>query len=183
MPNLKDDALFNVVQEGIKEDIEVALANKRFRAGVMLIHAGIDAMAFLDMPAKQPDVTRADFILWAERYIRFPGPVQLTGEDLYGARCALLHAYGTDSRLSRTGKCRQVGYFDQSMPPVRYDPRISTELVMVSIAALKRAFFDGINQFLITSYVNEAKRGLVENRLQKMICSFPAENRNSHDGS
>jgi hypothetical protein len=96
MESIREGPLNNVIQEGIKEDIEVALANCRLRAAVMLMYAGMDAMAFLDMPDGQEDVTRSDFIRWADRYIRFPCKDQISGEDFYGARCALLHSYSAN---------------------------------------------------------------------------------------
>jgi hypothetical protein len=174
MGSIQEGPLNNAIQEGIKEDIEVALANNRLRAAVMLIYAGMDAMAFLDMPASQEDVNKKDFILWANRYLRFPCKEQITGEDFYGARCALLHSYRVDSRMSRQGKCRMVGYLDKALPPeVRYAPQISTELVLVSIAGLKRAFFEGVNKFLIDAYTNKEKAITVEARLQNMIQQFP----------
>ena len=51
------------------------------------------------MPATHTEVASKDFIQWAFRHIRFPGTEQLTGEDLYGARCALLHSYTAQSKL------------------------------------------------------------------------------------
>jgi hypothetical protein len=173
MGSIREGALNNAIQEGIKEDIEVALANNRLRAGVMLIYAGMDAMAFLDMPGGQEDVTRSDFIRWADRYIRFPCKEQISGEDFYGARCALLHSYSLDSRMSRQGKCRMVGYLDKAEPEVRYAPHVSTDLVLVSIAGLKKSFFEGINRFLIEAYANKEKAIIVEARLQDMIHVFP----------
>jgi hypothetical protein len=70
---------------------------------------GIDAMAYLALPASNEDVTRSDFVRWVDRYMKFPCEEQLTGLDLYGARCAMLHSYAMASDLSRKGKCRQVG--------------------------------------------------------------------------
>jgi hypothetical protein len=176
MSSIREGALNNAIQEGIKEDIEVALANNRLRAAVMLIYAGMDAMAFLDMPAGQEDVTRNDFILWANRYLRFPCKEQITGEDFYGARCALLHSYSLNSRMSRQKKCRIVGYLDRAVPEVRYAPQISTELVLVSIAGLKKAFFEGVNGFLIGAYADKKKATIVDARLQEMIQVLPFNN-------
>ena len=103
MTNLQRDPIINAVQNGIKRDIEVALTNERYRAATILIYAGMDAMAFLNMPAGHTEVSRDDFIRWAERYVRFPCREQLTGADLYGARCAMLHAYGVVSRIVEPG--------------------------------------------------------------------------------
>lgn len=172
MNDFQRDPIINAIQNGIKRDIEIALANERFRATVILIYAGMDAMAFLDMPSGQEEVTRLDFIRWTERYIRFPCKEQLRGVDLYGARCAMLHVYGAVSRLSRVGKCRVIGYVDQSAPEVRYNPSAFPNLVLVSIAALKNAFFTGIDDFLVNAFADKAKAPVMEERLRTFTHIF-----------
>jgi hypothetical protein len=173
MAGLLDDPVYKVIQEGIKEDIEITLKHERYRITVMLIYAGMDSMAWLGMPANQHDVKGEDFIRWADRYIRFPCKDQITGEELYGARCALLHSSGIESRRSRDGKCRMVGYANQCVPEVRFAPIIDTSLIIVSIRGLKDAFFTGINKFLIDSFSNSERRLLVEARIEKMVQTFP----------
>jgi hypothetical protein len=133
----------------------------------------MDAMAFLDIPAGQDEVTRADFIQWSDKYIRFPCQEQLAGVDLYGARCSMLHAYGAVSRLSSAGKCRLIGYIDKSIPEVRYNPSGDKELVVVSITALKDAFFKGIDEFLVSAFADKNKAPIVEKRLRSFFQILP----------
>ena len=111
--DLSQDPVINAVHNGIKRGIRVALENDCLDSAVVLILSGIDAMVYITMPAGQDDVTRDDFVKWAEQYIKFPCSEQLTGLDLYGARCAMLHSYSTASKLSREGECRQVGYMSK----------------------------------------------------------------------
>ncbi len=174
MADLQRDPIINMIQNGIKRDIEIALSNNCLRAAVILIYAGMDAMAFLDMPSGKSEVTGDEFIRWADRYIRFPCKEQLSGADLYGARCAMLHVYGAVSRLSRSGKCRIVEYMDKSVPEVRYNPSGPTDLVLVSIAALKEAFFTGIDNFLVDVFADKTKAEKVEERLQTFVHTLPA---------
>src|SRR5687768_16366050 len=118
-------------------------------SAVILFLSAIDAMAYLEVPPDQNGVNRSDFVRWVERYIKFPCKEQLSGLELYGARCAMLHNYGTASDLSRKGRCRQVGYMDKSVPEVRYDRNVSREVVLVSVPALADAFFSGVDKFLV----------------------------------
>ena len=71
----------DAIYEGIKKGIEATFENECYGSTVILILAGIDAMAYLSMPAEQLEVTSNDFISWVENYIRFPGKEQLTGHD------------------------------------------------------------------------------------------------------
>src|ERR1035438_9510843 len=101
MPDLTRDPIINVVHTGIKNPIRLLLDNECLSAAVILIYSGIDAMAFLNMPAQQTDVTGGDFVRWVDRYVHFPCQEQVSGLDLYGARCSVLHAHGARSNLSR----------------------------------------------------------------------------------
>lgn len=167
MEYLSQDPLHNAIHHGIKGDIDFVFEHQRYRAGVILIYSGIDAMAFLGMSANQVDVSGSDFIEWAERYIRFPGTEQLTGFDLYGARCAMLHTYGVKSKASRQGKCRMLAYMDRGALPVIYSPEVSQDLVLVSIPALKDAFFQGIDLFLVDLFSDPERARIAESRLQQ----------------
>jgi hypothetical protein len=176
MPTLSEDPIINVVTNGIKRDINVALDNKCYRAAAILMLSAVDTMAFLTMPEAQDEVTRPDFISWAEKYIRFPGAEQLTGADLYGARCAMLHSYGVRSRMSRNGECRVLGYVDRSDPPVRFNPEVSREVVFVSLEGLRDALFAGIDRFLIDVYKdrNSPQARLVDKRFDTLVHEYPA---------
>jgi hypothetical protein len=167
------DPIYNAIHNGIKDDIAFNFENKRFRAAVILIYTGMDAMAYLDMPDRQDDVTRSDFIRWVDRYIRFDSSEPVTGEDLYGARCAMLHSYGVVSKLSRDNKCRMVAYMDKAIPAVRFDESIDKGLLMLSIAALKDAFFSAIDRFLVAAFADKAKSAVVERRLPWLMTVVP----------
>ena len=173
MTDLSRDPIINIVHNGIKRGISVVLENKCFGASVILIYSGIDAMAYLGTPCGQEDVRPEDFVDWAERYIRFPCQEQLTGLDLYGARCAMLHTYSTTSRLSRKRKCRQVGYVDKSVPEVIYEPQVSTQLVMISIEALKEAFFHAVDRFLMDLFSDPERAKAAEECLSKLVTQLP----------
>lgn len=173
MPDLSQDPIINIVHNGIKTGIRVALQNRCLGAAVVLIYSGIDTMAYLNMPAGQEDVRKKDFVDWAERYIRFPCKEQLSGLDLYGARCAMLHNYGTASRLSRQGKCRQVEYCDKSVPEVIYEPRKRKDLVMVSIQALAQVFLSRVDKFLIDLFSDRQKRTVAEGRFRNLVRAVP----------
>lgn len=169
MQDLDRDPIINVIHKQIKESIRITLDNHCWAASVILIYSGIDAMAYLNMPENQDDVIRNDFVNWVERYISFPCREKLTGLDLYGARCGMLHQFGTASRLNREGKCRQIGYLPECKPEVIYNPKISTDLVMLSIKGLADAFFNGIDRFLIALFANSDKAKVAEKRLPKLV--------------
>ena len=169
MTGISRDPIINVVHHGVKQDIRTLLESGGVRGALLLTLSGIDTMAFLVMDDAKSDVTRTDFIQWADRYIRFPCAEQVSGLELYAARCAALHAYGTESHLSRKGDCRQIGWMSEARPEVVYAPEKHPDMVMVSIPALGRAFFAGIDAFLVDTFANPVKAARAEKRFKKVM--------------
>jgi hypothetical protein len=89
--------------------------------------------------------------------------------ELYAARCAALHAYGTESHLSRKGDCRLIGWMSEASPEVVYAPQKYPDMVMVSIPVLVRAFFAGIDVFLIDTFADPVKAARAEKHFTKVM--------------
>lgn len=171
------DPIINVIHNSIRKGINVTLENGCDASGIILILSAIDAMAYLSMPEVQQDVTADDFIKWADQYIRFPGPDQLTGADLYGARCAMLHSFGVQSRMSRSGRCRVVIWMDEAEPQILFRPDVQPGYVMVSIVALRNTLFEGMDRFLIDVYKNPNSREakLADRRFRSFVHKMATE--------
>lgn len=168
----KSDPLNTAVYDGIKRGIRVCFDNECFGSAVILTYSGIDTMAYLGMPENQSSVVRADFIAWCDRYMRFPGREQLDGAELYGARCAMVHTYGVESRMSKRGHCRILGYMDRSSPPIRYDASVRDDFALVSIESLIEAFFKGIDDFLVDLFSKPARAAVAERRVRQLVVPY-----------
>lgn len=165
MPSQK---LSNVINDSILKGISVAIDNGCYGSSVILIYAGIDAMAFLGLPALREYVTRKDFVNWVDRYMKFNGEVQLLGVELYSARCGMLHTYSPFSELTREGKARVIGYVDEASIEVMIDNDVP-DLVIVSIKALAQAFSRGVQAFVDEIYANSTTTDTVSERLGSVI--------------
>lgn len=159
-------SLLNVVCDGICSDIHFVLKHKRYRAVILLTYAGIDAMATLDLPADKAEIKRDDFIDWCDKYMQFKNGV-VTGLELYSARCAMLHSYGSESSLTKQRNVRQVGYTAGGGSEVMTKAEV-TSLVLVSVEGLAFAFLDGVAKFLKHLKYSPDKRKLLPERLRKM---------------
>ena len=176
MNDLSRDPIINIVHGQIRRGIRVTLENGCYASAIILIYSGIDTMAYLSMPPERQGVTRDDFERWADQYIRFPCEEQVRGLEFYAARCAMLHTHGIASRLSRQGRVRQIGYVDKSVPEVSYNPRVSENLVMVSVEALAEAFFAGSDRSLIDLFADERTAPVAEQRLRTLVHQLPFHN-------
>jgi len=170
------DPVTNAIYRGIKEGIKVTLENKCYGSSLILIFAGIDAMANLARPESRKEVKPADFIGWVNKYLKIETKESITGEEFYGARCAVLHTYGVESGITKKWNARKLGYMVHGYPPIKYNPDVNKDLVIVDIPALSEAFFNGINQFLIDLFAGKEdkpeKRKIVEDRLNKLLVTF-----------
>ncbi|HLQ24872.1 MAG TPA: hypothetical protein VK138_03215 [Acidiferrobacterales bacterium] len=173
MADLARDPVINAINEGIRRGIEVTVANGCYGSAVILIYSGIDSMAYLGMPAGQVDVIKKDFIDWTNRYIKFPCKEQLTGADIYGARCGMLHNYSVYSNISRSSQCRIIGYMDKAVPEVMYNPAVNKNMVLVSVPALAGAFSRGIDTFLVEVFSDKARAQAVEQRMKNLVQCLP----------
>ena len=180
MSDLTRDFGTNFVLLQLKRSIRVLLEAQCWTATVVLVYSGMDTMAWLGMPAGQEQVTRRDFIDWATRYVRFPCQEQLTGEDLYGARCGMVHQYGAESDMSRRGRCRLVVYSDECVPEVQFQPSINADLVLVSVPALADSFFKGVDRFLVDIFADKSKASAVEARILKITHEYRIDHSATH---
>ena len=177
--DLSTDPLHNLVHRQVKRSIQLLVEAECWSPALQLVYAGIDTMAWLGAPPTQDNVTRKDFIAWASRYVQFPGREQLTGEDLYGARCAILHQHAAESDLSRQGKCRIVGYYvGDSAPPVIFKAKVDPMMVLVSVTGVVDAFFRGVDSSLVDLFADPKKARVAEQRLQSVTIELPYDSGN-----
>jgi len=170
------DPLINSVYQGIKLGINVTYENECFGSCLVLIYCGIDAMSYLDMPASQIEAHADDFIRWAGQYLS-PNlkntSTQITGEDLYSARCAIVHTYTVESRKTKSGTIRMIGYMIDGVLPIASDTKVNPNLVLLRLDTLRDAFFTGIDRFLMASYSDKQKRPLLDERLRTLLNTIP----------
>jgi hypothetical protein len=149
--NGEAEAQFERKVQQLVAAVETCLAANLWEPTLILLYAGIDAMAWLDRPAGQLDVTENDFVRWAERYLLSSPSPGLTGEDLYGARCGLLHSHTGESRKHRILKVRKLFYHREvngkrvGVVQLRMNEKFLPP--SVDLDAFVRAFRDAVRKF------------------------------------
>jgi hypothetical protein len=165
--NVSGDAFVTrVIENGIKHPVHLLLEHRCFPAALILTYSGVEMMAFLNMPLGKLDVTRSDFIDWADKYMAPHLPEsasgqRITGKDLYGARCSALR--GTDSRLAREGHCQLI----------RYASSAAGDAITIGVEELVRAFFRATDSFFAQMLADESRAAIVADRLEQMLKTLP----------
>ena len=170
------DPLINAIYQGIRRGIQVAYDNECFGACLILTYCGIDAMSYMDMPAGQAEVHGEDFIRWAGRYLS-PNlsnqATRITGDELYSARCAVVHTYTVESRKTKSGSARTIGYVIGGNQSIVWDPKVASDMVLIRLETLRDAFFTAIDKFLMEAYADKQKQPILETRLRKLLNAIP----------
>jgi hypothetical protein len=66
-----------------------------------------------------------------------------------------------------------IGYTDHMVPEVQYRPHVSTELVMLSIRGLAKAFSSGIDSFMVDLFADKARGKAAEQRFRQILHTLP----------
>jgi hypothetical protein len=144
-------------------------------AAVAMAYIAIDTMAFLGLPADRDKQTRADFIAWVDAYLKGheDQPYQYRGMDVYGARCAVLHAFGSEADFHHQyPDAKRFGYHDGGLHG--YDPAVDEHLVIIGTASFLNDVVIAIAQFVQACQADLALRARVEPRVPHLLATFPA---------
>jgi hypothetical protein len=141
---------------------------------LVLAYVCIDTMAFLSLPVGRSEQTRSDFIAWVDAYLRAHAdqPYQYRGIDVYAARCAVLHAFSSESeRHAKDPNTRIFGYHSggkHSVNPAKW-PRI----VMIGTQSFFNDIVLAVEAFLKDCEADADLRTRVAARVPKVLQLFP----------
>jgi hypothetical protein len=167
----------NLIQ--LVSGIEVCLEKKLVRSALILIYAGIDAVAWLD--SMDTDATRSSFLVWVDNYLLKVKPLGCTALDLYAARCGLLHTLTPDSRLSSEGKVRQILYAWGVANAAELQRNIdittkSSDYIAVHVSDLYEGLRDGILAFTKDIALNPVRKERTYTKARRLFSDYFVDN-------
>lgn len=148
--------------------------NERVSQALILLYAAIDSLAWL--ATDNAETQRADFIKWAEDYIVSQGSLPCTAEELYSARCGLLHTHAAESRGTTTGKARQLWYSTDSISAdmLQYVAHDRPDVIIVPFGDLLQAFANGAEAFDAALEADPPRKEAAELKAAKWMAWVPA---------
>lgn len=174
---LVDPDLYEIVKghRGMFKGIDACIHAQCLVSAIALIYSSIDALSALTRP---PATTRTDrniFINWVNRYMQPNRTLHCSADDLYGARCGILHTYSTSSDFSRRGTAKHLIYKWQDGPdpdPNRAIP-LPTAVLCLCVEDLRRVLEDAAINFLGSIEKNNELRERVDQHRQELLCYKP----------
>ena len=170
---MQDHKMTKAIQ-GLLEEMRRCEAGKAYGAAAAMGFIIIDTLAFLSMPANQSKQYKEDFFEWVNRYLKADesSPYQYNGLDVYAARCALLHAYGSEAEFHRQDPTiKQFGYHNGTGH--RFNPEESESLVLIGIISFEVDLGNALIRFKEAMKTDEELRKRVAARLPNISRTLP----------
>jgi hypothetical protein len=170
-------------KENINQLLEVTDSLLKTRAvmpSLILIYAGIDIMAWLSRDNNRGENQRSDFKIWVNTYLLPNSGLSCEANDLYAARCAILHSYTSESKLSRQGDAKKISYVWGTVDSNELQKYVDSssqkgKVVAISVDTLFSAFKSGVERFNKVLSKNSSLSKLVSKRTDKFFVETPSE--------
>jgi hypothetical protein len=119
---------------------------------LVVVYSAIDTLGLLNAPPEQIEATGESFKAWVNEFLIPNASGEYSADDLWGARCGVLHTFSTESRLSRQGKVRQLQYYLGSSETTQQFVEITSQMEngahsAVHLGELGKSFFAASLQF------------------------------------
>jgi len=137
------------------QSIEILLNAGHIQPALILLFTAMDIFASLLRLETETDTNGGYFKKWVEDYMVAGSQRPFTSEDLWGARCGLLHTHTAESKVSRQGKARQLHYYRAhgAISPEQqqlFDSMAKThDKLFVDADLLYAYFIEGIRRFTV----------------------------------
>lgn len=146
-------------------ETQLALNANAISPAVLSIYVAIDTMAYLSLPLGKDTQGKTEFINWVERYLKtdLTQSYQYTGKDIYGARCAKLHAFSSNSKYAKDNHCMLYSYSTYKDHTINY-PGTKKEYVLISVPLLLSDLEKAINNFCLDIQKDSSLKACVDSR-------------------
>ncbi|HVN49282.1 MAG TPA: hypothetical protein VMU30_10745 [Bacteroidota bacterium] len=169
---MKDKESYDKSLNELIYSIDLCFKNQFLLPGLTLLYSLIDIMAWLSRPSEQDDVTRSDFINWVNKYLLSVNNFNCTAQDLYGARCALIHSGTAESKLSRDGGARSIYYTIGNKDAQRLQNDVDSvgcNAVVIQVDVLFKTLINSIENFKNDIQNNLQLADIVNERSNKLF--------------
>jgi hypothetical protein len=162
-------------ERGMIRGIEACIKSECLVSAIALIYASIDSLSALTRPINQEDTTAKEFKDWVNKYLLPQGILTCTAEELYGARCGVLHTQSPDSRIQRQGSgvVKRLIYCWQSGPPADAQKSLPQDATTVIVEDLFEGFKIAVERFLAAIEADPGLSNRVDKNCSDLLCYKP----------
>lgn len=160
-------------KRGMLRGIDACLEQQCLVSAVTLIYAMLDALAALTRPRDATETSGAIFKDWVRRYSGLESGLNCSADDLWGARCGVLHLHSPISRLSSQGKVKEIYYQWRHGPPAGASLELPGGPIVVNVDDLHDLALRAVDTFNKAVEADRELNDLVEHHLRRLLCYKP----------
>jgi hypothetical protein len=166
---------FEYAAKTLIKGADACFRNQLWIPGLILIYSGINILASLNRYQTEENKKGIDAILfkrWANTFLLPGARLGCNSDELWGARCGLLHKYSSESEKSRSGKRKEIFYEFGDNPATSKEFRakcIKAGTKVIDISKLMTAFIRSVQRFNIYLGKNPRRAEVVYNRADKLF--------------
>jgi len=142
--------------------IQLLIDHQYTASAITLLYAWVDQLAWLSVPG---DVSKNDFKIWLTEFLPQDANIGCNVDDLWGARCALLHTASSESRDTVAGAARRVHYFGSDA----HVPTALPDEVYIHVGTLHLAVVNAVIAFAAKVKSDAALQKNVDQKMQKIL--------------
>ncbi len=135
----------------ITSAMQDSLERRRIMPALILMYSGIDILGALLRPHHECEDAQKHFVQWASCYMLKRRRLLITADDLWGARCGLLHTNRATSRHSKKGKAKELCYvLGFAKLPIALKQELQSQAdgkVLTDVEELCESFVCGVVEF------------------------------------
>lgn len=134
----------------------------------------IDTFSFLSMPDDREEQHSEDFLVWVGTYLSAhpKQPYQYDAIEVYAARCALLHTYGSEAAIHRKNPSIKMFAY-QNGGKHMYQPDVAPNLVLIGTASFFNDIVAGVCRFMEACANDPKLKATAERRLSGILQHSP----------
>lgn len=150
---MQDRDKFHYRTSQLLKAINLCLEQRLELPSLVLIYSTMDTLGWLYSDDPNAKINE-NFTRWVSRYVTNGSSLRCAPDDLWGARCALLHTFTPDSDLSAKRKARRLCYawgdasISQLNAAIDGTPALAEKYVGVHVNELFDQLCNGLTRFL-----------------------------------
>jgi hypothetical protein len=141
---------FDTALSQLRSGVDDLFRSKRTLPGFLLLYTSIDILASLTRPEKSEKTNGPLFKAWVTNYMLPMLSVPCNADDLWGARCGLLHTLTAESDMSRGKAAKMLNYIGDDAKAKamqkQHDPTSSHD-IFISTPRFVDAFLAACDRF------------------------------------
>ena len=169
------EASFDVVLTQLRSAVIDIFKSKRTLPGFLLLYTSIDILASLTRPEHTEATSGHLFKDWVNAYMLPKSSLPCTADDLWGARCGLLHTLTAESDMSRSKRAKMLSYIGDDLEAERmqkkHDPARGSNL-FISTFRLLDAFVTACDRFTAEVRLDADLQKRVYSHAAKLMVAF-----------